>query len=132
MPAQLITTGLCAEAVAGFADLLKGRAAGTLGDDYFARDWSPLWDELARDGWTVIADPPDSEFSLYDLTAFAQVWGRYLVPLPFIETLAVRRSLSTPPGPRSRLSYLLAEPSAGPGAGPGAALAPGAARRTSC
>jgi hypothetical protein len=109
MTAQLITTDLCAEAVVGFADLLKGRASGTLNDDYFARDWGPLWDELVRDGWTVIADPPDSEFSLYDLTAFAQVWGRYLVPLPFIATLAVRRALDTAPGPEARLSYVLAE-----------------------
>ncbi|HEY2277899.1 MAG TPA: acyl-CoA dehydrogenase family protein [Streptosporangiaceae bacterium] len=109
MTAQLITTDLCAEAVVGFADLLKGRASGTLNDDYFARDWSPLWDELVRDGWTVIADPPDSEFSLYDLTAFAQVWARYLVPLPFIATLTVRRALDAEPGPEARLSYVLAE-----------------------
>src|ERR1700761_8522249 len=112
MTAQLITTDLCAEAVVGFADLLKGRASGTLNDDYFARDWSPLWDELVRDGWTVIADPPDSEFSLYDLTAFAQVWGRYLVPLPFTATLAVRRALDAEPGPEARLSYVLGEPGA--------------------
>jgi hypothetical protein len=109
MTAQLITTDLCAEAVVGFADLLKGRASGTLNDDYFARDWGPLWDELVRDGWTVIADPPDSEFSLYDLTAFAQVWGRYLIPLPFIATLTVRRALDAEPGPEVRLSYVLAE-----------------------
>jgi hypothetical protein len=109
MTAQLITTDLCAEAVVGFADLLKGRASGTLNDDYFARDWSPLWDELVRDGWTVIADPLDSEFSLYDLTAFAQVWARYLVPLPFIATLTVRRALDAEPGPEARLSYVLAE-----------------------
>jgi hypothetical protein len=109
MTAQLITTDLCAEAVVGFADLLKGRASGTLNDDYFARDWNPLWDELVRDGWTVIADPPASEFSLYDLTAFAQAWARYLVPLPFIATLTVRRALDAEPGPEARLSYVLAE-----------------------
>jgi hypothetical protein len=110
MTAQLITTDLCAEAVVGFADLLKGRVPGTLNDDYFAQDWSPLWDELVRDGWTAIADPPDSEFSLYDLTSFAQVWGHYLVPLPFTATLAVRRALDPAPGPGVRLSYVLAEP----------------------
>lgn len=110
MTAQLITTDLCAEAVVGFADLLKGRVPGTLNDDYFAQDWSPLWDELVRDGWTAIADPPDSEFSLYDLTSFAQIWGRYLVPLPFTATLAVRRTLDPAPGPDTRLSYVLAEP----------------------
>jgi alkylation response protein AidB-like acyl-CoA dehydrogenase len=109
MTAQLISTDLCAEAVVGFADLLKGRASGTLNGDYFARDWSALWDELVRDGWTVIADPPDSEFSLYDLTAFAQVWGRYLVPLPFMATLAVRRALDVAPGPEAQLSYVLNE-----------------------
>jgi hypothetical protein len=109
MTAQLITTDLCAEAVVGFADLLKGRVPGTLNDDYFAQDWSPVWDELVRDGWTAIADPPDSEFSLYDLTSFAQVWGRYLVPLPFTATLAVRRALDPGPGPETRLSYVVAE-----------------------
>src|ERR1700761_1441184 len=110
MTAQLIATDLCAEAAVGFADLLKGRVPGTLNDDYFAQDWSPLWGELVRDGWTAIADPPDSEFSLYDLTAFAQVWGRYLVPLPFTATLAVRRALNPAPDPDTRLSYVLAEP----------------------
>jgi hypothetical protein len=124
MTAQLITTDLCAEAVVGFADLLKGRASGTRGDDYFARDWSPLWDELVRDGWTVIADPPDSEFSLYDLTAFAQVWARYLVPLPFIATLTVRRALDVKAAPEARLAGPAGRPGSDqrrvdPGSGPG-------------
>jgi Acyl-CoA dehydrogenase, C-terminal domain len=120
MQAQLIPGALCEEGVAAFTDLLKGRASGTLNDDYFARDWSPLWDELVRDGWTVIADPPDTEFSLLDLTAFAQAWGRYLVPLPFVPTLVARRALAAAsasagtafPGdlaPSTRLSYAVAE-----------------------
>lgn len=109
MTAQLTTTDLCAETVVAFTDLLKDRASGTLNDDYFARDWSPLWDELARDGWTMIADLPDSEFSLYDLTAFAQAWGRHLVPLPFVTTLTVRHALAVAPAPETRLSYVLAE-----------------------
>ena len=118
MQAQLIPTALCEEATRAFADLLTGRASATLNDEYFARDWSPLWDELVRDGWTVIADPPDSEFSLLDLTAFAQVWGHYLVPLPFVPTLAARRARAAPGGPgaadglvapAARLSYAVAE-----------------------
>lgn len=110
MQAQLIPTTLCEEATDAFADLLKGRADGGLNDDHFARDWSPLWDELARDGWTAIADAPDGEFSLLDLTAFARTWGRYLVPLPLIPTLVVRRALATPPEPGARLTYAVAEP----------------------
>jgi hypothetical protein len=43
---------------------------------------------------------------------FAQVWGRYLIPLPFVTTLAVRRHLTAPPGVASRLTYAVAEPTA--------------------
>lgn len=115
MQAQLITSALCDEAVDAFTGLLKGRASATLNDDYFTRDWTPLWDELTRDGWTVIADQPDSEFSLLDLTALAEAWGRHLVPLPFVPTLVARRGLpdsgvEVPAG--TRLSYAVGEGSA--------------------
>ena len=110
MHAQLIPTTLCEEATDAFADLLKGRADDGLNDEHFARDWSSLWDELVRDGWTAIADSADGDFSLLDLTAFARVWGRYLVPLPFVPTLVARRGLATPPEPGARLSYAAAEP----------------------
>ena len=43
---------------------------------------------------------------------FAQVWGRYLIPLPFVTTLAVRRQLTAPPGVATRLTYAVAEPAA--------------------
>jgi len=113
MQAQLIPGVLAEEATGAFTDLLKGRASATLNDEYFARDWSPLWEELVRDGWTVIADPPDTEFSLLDLTAFAQAWGRYLVPLPFVTTLVARRGLAASgrqlPEPGARLTYAVAE-----------------------
>jgi len=72
----------------------------------------PLWDELARDGWTAVADRAAGQFSLLDLTAFAQVWGRYLIPLPFVATLAARRHLIAQPGVATRLTYAAAEPGA--------------------
>jgi alkylation response protein AidB-like acyl-CoA dehydrogenase len=116
MQAQLLPDVLAEEATEAFANLLKGRASATLNDEYFARDWGPLWDELVRDGWTAIADPPDTEFSLLDLTTLAQAWGRYLVPLPFVPTLAARRSLAASgrqlPEPGTRLSYSVAEQAA--------------------
>ena len=84
MHAQLIPSELAEEATGALAALLQGRVAGAPDEEHFARDWAPLWDELARDGWTAVADRGESEFSLLDLTAFAQVWGRYLVPLPFV------------------------------------------------
>src|SRR5580692_1682020 len=112
MHAQLIPTELAEEASGALAALLQGRVAGSPDEEHFARDWVPLWDELARDGWTTIADRDDSQFSLLDLTSFAQIWGRYLVPLPFVTTLAVRRHLPAPPGPADRLTYAVAEPEA--------------------
>jgi alkylation response protein AidB-like acyl-CoA dehydrogenase len=112
MHAQLIPTTLCEEATRALADLLEARVAGVLDDGYFARDWAPLWDELARDGWTAVADRADGQFSLLDLTTFAQVWGRYLIPLPFVPTLAARRHLMAPPGVATRLTYAAAEPGA--------------------
>ena len=112
MHAQLIPTELAEEASGALAALLQGRVAGSPDEEHFARDWAPLWDELARDGWTALADRDDSQFSLLDLTSFAQIWGSYLVPLPFVTTLAVRRHLPAPPGPADRLTYAVAEPEA--------------------
>jgi hypothetical protein len=113
MQAQLIPSSLCEEAAEAFADLLKGRTSANLNDEYFARDWRALWDELVRDGWTVIADQSsDYHFSLLDLTAFAQVWGRYLVPLPFMPTLVARRASGASTASvmaETRLSYGIAE-----------------------
>jgi hypothetical protein len=112
MHAQLIPSELAEEATGALAALLQGRVSGSPDEEHFARDWAPLWDELARDGWTAIADRVDSQFSLLDLTSFAQVWGCYLVPLPFVATLAVRRHLPAPPGAGDRLTYAVAEPEA--------------------
>ena len=112
MHAQLIPSELAEEATGALAALLRGRVSSTPDEEHFARDWAPLWDELARDGWTAIADRGDSEFSLLDLTSFAQMWGCYLVPLPFVATLAVRRHLPAPRDPADRLTYAVAEPEA--------------------
>src|ERR1700733_5393230 len=99
MHAQLIPTTLSREATDAFADLLKGRADDGLNDDHFARDWSSLWDELVRDGWTAIADSADGDFSLLDLTAFARAWGRYLGPPPFPPAVGAPARPAPPPGP---------------------------------
>lgn len=112
MHAQLIPSELAEEATGALAALLQGRVSGSPDEEHFARDWAPLWDQLARDGWTAIADRGDSQFSLLDLTTFAQMWGRYLVPLPFVATLTVRRHLPAPPDPADRLTYAVAEPEA--------------------
>jgi hypothetical protein len=112
---QLIPSALGEEAAAALDKLLRGRAEGNPSDSYFARDWQDLWNELAENDWTTIADRPaqedddDSTFSLLDLTAIAEVWGAHLVPLPFMPTLAVRRWLDDRPDPSQRLSYVAAE-----------------------
>lgn len=61
------------------------------GENYFDRDWLELWQTLVRDDWTAmgtaLAQDGQPEGVLVDLCAIAEVWGRYLVPLPLIEML---------------------------------------------
>lgn len=112
MANQIIPTAECEEAAWALNSFLKGRTSPGPSDDYYRRDWAPLWAELSKDGWTTIADrssPSEAEFSLLDLTAIAEAWGRHLVPQPFVATLLARRWLRERPDPTTRLSHMLAE-----------------------
>jgi hypothetical protein len=66
-------------------------------DGFFLDDFSGLWTTLQRDGWTTIAargDGPggeDAGLDLIDLLGVAEVWGRYLVPLPYLQTVLADR-----------------------------------------
>ncbi len=100
------------EAVDAFSRLLRDRTSSVpLGDEYFSRDRGPLWSELAAAGWTCVADGPrpgaDGDFGLLELASLAEQWGRTLVPLPLVETIAVRRWMASRPPPDRRLSYAL-------------------------
>jgi hypothetical protein len=112
---QAIHSDTATEAAAGFEDMLKHAAADDPSDAFFARDWSSLWQEISASGWTAIADsgpdgePGEDSLSLLDLTLFAEVWGHYLVPLPFVPTLAVRYGQGPVADPSARLSYAVAE-----------------------
>ncbi|MEV4135410.1 acyl-CoA dehydrogenase family protein [Dactylosporangium sp. NPDC049742] len=72
---------------------------GTTGEDR----WSPvkLWGELAAGGWTELADGDtpgtDADVTLLDLCVMAEAWGRALVGLPLLSTLAARRWLAERP-----------------------------------
>jgi alkylation response protein AidB-like acyl-CoA dehydrogenase len=66
-------------------------------DAFFLEDFSGLWATLRRDGWTGLAAPgdgpggEDAGLDLVDLLGVAEVWGRYLVPLPYLQSVLVAR-----------------------------------------
>lgn len=75
---------------------------------------SQIWRELANGGWTELADRSESgqtELSLLDVCAIAEGWGRLLVRVPFLQTLAVRRWLPSAdrPAASERLSFAFVE-----------------------
>jgi hypothetical protein len=48
MIAQVISSAVARQAVQALADLVKSQLpAGTITDEFFERDWLPLWRELA-------------------------------------------------------------------------------------
>jgi hypothetical protein len=115
MTYQLLPSAECEEINRALIALLSARCPVNPGDAYFVGDWDELWLELAEGGWTALADrssvtnPIEHEFSLLDLASVAEVWGTYLVPLPFMPTLVARRALADPPDPQTPLSYVLHE-----------------------
>jgi hypothetical protein len=87
--ARAIPSDLAREAAAALDQLLRARApTEALGDAFFDQDWEPLWQELVAAGWTTLGASDDLE--LLDLTLVAETWGAHLVPLPLLETIAVR------------------------------------------
>lgn len=90
---QILPSALIEDASQEFEELLASRTASLpLADSYFEANWDPLWNELASLGWTTLAD--GNEFSELDLSFVAELWGRFLLPLPFVPTLAARRQSS--------------------------------------
>ena len=110
MRERAIPTATARQAASALTDLVLARkSSGAVGDTFFASDWAQLWATLTDDGWTAIGDlvgtSGDDALDLLDLTLIAEAWGAHLIPLPLIETIALRRSLSEPPSPKRRLSY---------------------------
>jgi alkylation response protein AidB-like acyl-CoA dehydrogenase len=113
MTVQLLPSPAVEEALEVLGALIRGRLPHDPNDAFFKHDWSGLWHELAEGGWTSLADGEapgrDGDFSLLDLTAVAETWGGYLVPLPLMATLAVRRWGDGHTDPAQRLSFVAAE-----------------------
>lgn len=88
-------------AVEGLEKLVRGRVPDPAqvppSDDFFRGDFSKLWASLVDDGWTGLAasggSPTGDDEGLdpVDLLAVAEMWGRYLVPLPFVPSVVVSR-----------------------------------------
>jgi hypothetical protein len=114
---QLLPSTDAEQAIEMLDKLVAGRAAAQLTDEFFLQDWTVLWNEVAEAGWTCCADGAtagaDGDFSLLDLTAVAETWGNYLIPLPLVPTLVARRWLDEKPPASTRLSYLVSETDTG-------------------
>lgn len=110
---QVLPSDLATEITEGLLGLAEHHGIVPGAPPVAGTDLGPLWEELGTGGWTELADPSVEEdgLSLLDLCAIAETWGRLLVPVPFLQTLAVRRWLPTAlrPAGKEPLSYEFAE-----------------------
>lgn len=96
---QLLPSPLAFEAAQALGELAAGATDNRTGDER----WTPpgLWTQLAAGDWTTLADGPtpgaDGELGLLDLCTVAEAWGRALIGLPLLDTLASRRWLAQRP-----------------------------------
>jgi alkylation response protein AidB-like acyl-CoA dehydrogenase len=75
-----------------FEGLLRLRAPQWPSEELFTVDQAGLWSALAE--WALVGVPQragGAGADLRDLLEFAEAWGRYLLPAPFIPTLLVGR-----------------------------------------
>jgi hypothetical protein len=113
LSARAIPSSIARDASTALAGLLRAKTTDeAIGDAFFERDWTPLWSALVADGWTKVGDRSassdgDEALDLLDLTVIAEAWGNHLVPLPLLETIAVRRVAGTHVAPEKTLSYAL-------------------------
>lgn len=98
---KVVPSGDAASAIEGLTDLIGDKVPDpvqqTQTDAFFLTDFSELWATLQRDGWTSLAAPggspggEDEGLDLVDLLGVAEVWGRYLVPLPYTQSVLAAR-----------------------------------------
>jgi alkylation response protein AidB-like acyl-CoA dehydrogenase len=82
--------------------LLRKYAPDRPTETFFGRDHTTFWSELRTQGWLAIGVPQSeggAGADLIDLLEIAAVWGRYLVPVPFVPSMLVHRWL-----PEARIS----------------------------
>jgi alkylation response protein AidB-like acyl-CoA dehydrogenase len=77
-----------------FALQLGRLAGGRPSERRFSGDQQALWRNLSGSGWLLVGAPESAGGAGLDLTQlleFAEVWGRYLLPVPFMTTVQVHR-----------------------------------------
>lgn len=89
---KILPSALALEAAGVLDSILRKHAPTRLSDGFFDSDHQAIWSELTDGGWQLLALPDQSAgapLDLVDLSAIAEVWGRYLIPLPYLPTLLV-------------------------------------------
>ncbi len=111
--ARVIPSDLALETATMLRELLVKRADEGLGDEFFARDRTELWDELDTGGWIDVATEfraADPDSWMVDLAAVMEVWGETLLPFPFAEACLTRIGLTGPIGLGTATETYLAHP----------------------
>jgi Acyl-CoA dehydrogenase, C-terminal domain len=103
------------EAAAVLRSMLSDYRTAHPADGWYGEDHAGLWARLDADDWLTAADPVDGDtVGLRSLAELAEAWGSALIPLPFVETLLVRRQSAAfrAAGPTGRMATF-ALPAAG-------------------
>ena len=100
----LIISSQVADAAAVLRTMLLDYRAAFRADELYEGDHSALWARLDADGWLTAADPDGMLPDLRSVAGLAEAWGAALIPLPFVETLLLRRTSASfrDAGPASR------------------------------
>lgn len=81
------------EASEVFASLLEAKSARSE-EGSIAPGSDELWEQIIADGWADLGASEDhggADLDLRNLSEIVMIWGKALVPLPFVPTLMVRR-----------------------------------------
>lgn len=75
-----------------FAAMMSRLVSDRPSDAFFESSHREIWTELNGGGWHLAGHGPNGA-SLLELAELSRVWGRHLVPLPFVESTLTHRWL---------------------------------------
>jgi alkylation response protein AidB-like acyl-CoA dehydrogenase len=109
---RVLATELATGARDVFADLVQSHAGAGTSEGFFARDHRSIWRDIVAGGWHCVGLSEargGSGFDLLDLSVFAELWGRSLIPLPYLPTVLLLRwsGVTADDAPASILTYSL-------------------------
>lgn len=93
---QILQSQTARDAAGALSDLLDRGETQRPSQRFFESDHSQIWQHIVEGEWTALGVAEKhggAGLSLLDLALIADVWGRHLIPLPFIPSMLIRRWL---------------------------------------